>query len=98
MRFDASLDSLNVTRSESVTDLNSELTGIAHLRRGSSGHIRNEDHVLSAPPTKPFGIGKKHLSSLSNTFNIFYYISESSGQDFPPWTLVAKGRKMLLGS
>ena len=56
MRFDTSMDSLNVTRSESVTDLNSELSNLAHSRRASSGHTRNDENFLTMPP-KPFGIG-----------------------------------------
>ncbi|XP_043288221.1 kinesin-like protein KIF13A isoform X4 [Venturia canescens] len=55
MRFDTSMDSLNVTRSESVTDLNSELNGLPHPRRASVGHARTEDNFISTPP-KPFGI------------------------------------------
>ena len=58
MRFDMSTDSLNVTRSESVTDLNSELSGLPHPRRASVGHARNEENFLTTPP-KPFGIGKQ---------------------------------------
>lgn len=50
------MDSLSVTRSESVTDLNSELNGLPHHpRRASVGHVRNDD---SLTPPKPFGIGK----------------------------------------
>lgn len=61
MRFDTSMDSLNVTRSESVTDLNMEINGLPHQRRASIGHARNdENNFISAPP-KPFGIGK-HIS------------------------------------
>ncbi|XP_072765534.1 kinesin-like protein KIF13A isoform X5 [Anoplolepis gracilipes] len=56
MRFDTSMDSLNVTRSESVTDLNTELNGLPHPRRASIGHTRNDENFISAPP-KPFGIG-----------------------------------------
>lgn len=58
MRSDTSMDSLNVTRSESVTDLNSELNGLLHSRRASTGHTRNDENFVSAP-TKPFGIGKQ---------------------------------------
>lgn len=60
MRFDTSMDSLNVTRSESVTDLNTELNGLPHSRRASTGHARNDENFVSAPP-KTFGIGKKNL-------------------------------------
>ncbi|XP_043602013.1 uncharacterized protein LOC122576175 isoform X2 [Bombus pyrosoma] len=42
MRSDTSMDSLNVTRSESVTDLNTELNGLLHSRRASTGYTRNE--------------------------------------------------------
>ncbi|KAL0106193.1 hypothetical protein PUN28_016124 [Cardiocondyla obscurior] len=65
MRFDMSMDSLNVTRSESVTDLNME-NGLPHPRRASTGHTRNEDNFISAPP-KTFGIGSI-LNSARPTF------------------------------
>lgn len=57
MRFDTSMDSLNVTRSESVTDLNTEINGLPLPRRASIGHVRNDENLIPAPP-KPFGIGK----------------------------------------
>ncbi|KAK2583279.1 hypothetical protein KPH14_009285 [Odynerus spinipes] len=60
MRFDTSMDSLNVTRSESVTDLNSELNGLPHSRRASTGHARNEENFVSAPP-KAFGIASPNM-------------------------------------
>ncbi|XP_029155679.1 kinesin-like protein KIF13A isoform X3 [Nylanderia fulva] len=67
MRFDTSMDSLNVTRSESVTDLNSEINGLPHPRRASIGHVRNdENNFISAPP-KTFGIGSI-LNSARPTF------------------------------
>lgn len=59
-----SMDSLNVTRSESVTDLNME-NGLPHPRRASIGHARNDENFIPAPP-KPFGIGK-HILSIQNT-------------------------------
>ncbi|CAD1474698.1 unnamed protein product, partial [Heterotrigona itama] len=55
MRSDTSMDSLNVTRSESVTDLNTELNGLLHSRRASASHARNDENFVSAP-AKPFGI------------------------------------------
>lgn len=58
MRFDTSMDSLNVPRSESVTDLNSELNGLP--RRASVSHLRNDENFLNTTPPKPFGIGKLH--------------------------------------
>ncbi|XP_046837020.1 kinesin-like protein KIF13B isoform X2 [Vespa crabro] len=67
MRFDTSMDSLNVTRSESVTDLNTELNGMPHSRRSSStGHARNDENFVSPPP-KTFGIGSI-LNSARPTF------------------------------
>ncbi|XP_011875550.1 PREDICTED: kinesin-like protein KIF13A isoform X1 [Vollenhovia emeryi] len=65
MRFDMSMDSLSVTRSESVTDLNME-NGLPHPRRASIGHTRNDENFISAPP-KPFGIGSI-LNSARPTF------------------------------
>lgn len=61
------MDSLNVTRSESVTDLNME-NGLPHPRRASTGHARNDENFISVPP-KPFGIGK-HIFSIQNIFNM----------------------------
>ncbi|XP_048265219.1 kinesin-like protein KIF13A isoform X4 [Bombus affinis] len=58
MRSDTSMDSLNVTRSESVTDLNTELNGLLHSRRASTGHTRNDENFVSAP-AKPFGIARQ---------------------------------------
>ncbi|XP_011262990.1 kinesin-like protein KIF13B isoform X5 [Camponotus floridanus] len=62
MRFDTSMDSLNVTRSESVTDLNTEMNGLPHPRRASIGHTRNDENFISAPP-KPFGIASPNIVS-----------------------------------
>ncbi|XP_043476457.1 kinesin-like protein KIF13A isoform X2 [Leptopilina heterotoma] len=66
MRFDTSMDSLNVTRSESVTDLNSELSSLTLLRRASSGHARNDDNFLTTPP-KSFGIVHQQKGSILNS-------------------------------
>ncbi|XP_003398365.1 kinesin-like protein KIF13B isoform X12 [Bombus affinis] len=60
MRSDTSMDSLNVTRSESVTDLNTELNGLLHSRRASTGHTRNDENFVSAP-AKPFGIASPNM-------------------------------------
>lgn len=73
MRSDTSMDSLNVTRSESVTDLNTELNGLLHSRRASTGHTRNDENFVSAP-AKPFGIGKQ-------TFH--FYPLHFSNETFP---------------
>ncbi|KAI4487926.1 hypothetical protein M0802_011688 [Mischocyttarus mexicanus] len=70
MRFDTSMDSLSVTRSESVTDLNTELNGLPHSRRASTGHARNDENFVSAPP-KAFGIGKNYYFS----FPFFFFFS-----------------------
>ncbi|XP_046734684.1 kinesin-like protein KIF13A isoform X3 [Diprion similis] len=68
MRFDTSMDSLvNVTRSESVTDLNSELNGLPYPRRPSTGHIRNDDSNFLPTPPKPYGLGSI-LNSARPTF------------------------------
>ncbi|XP_076685082.1 kinesin-like protein KIF13A isoform X5 [Andrena cerasifolii] len=60
MRSDTSMDSLNVTRSESVTDLNTELNGLLHSRRASTGHARNDENFISAP-SKSFGIASPNI-------------------------------------
>nr|XP_031830459.1 kinesin-like protein KIF13A isoform X9 [Nomia melanderi] len=59
MRSDTSMDSLNVTRSESVTDLNSELNGM-YSRRASTGHTRNDENFVTTP-SKPFGIASPNM-------------------------------------
>lgn len=78
MRLDTSMDSLNVTRSESVTDLNSELNGLAHTRRASIGHGRNEDNLITSPsPVKPFGIGENlsnYILYIIESFHIFLFL------------------------
>ncbi|XP_050598538.1 kinesin-like protein KIF13A isoform X1 [Bombus affinis] len=66
MRSDTSMDSLNVTRSESVTDLNTELNGLLHSRRASTGHTRNDENFVSAP-AKPFGIARQQRGSILNS-------------------------------
>ena len=70
MRSDTSMDSLNVTRSESVTDLNTELNGLLHSRRASASHARNDENFVSAP-VKPFGIGKQTFRSRFRYSTIF---------------------------
>ncbi|XP_053981065.1 kinesin-like protein KIF13B isoform X8 [Hylaeus volcanicus] len=60
LRADPSMDSLNVTRSESVTDLNSEMNGLLHSRRASTGHARNEENFVTTP-SKPFGIASPNM-------------------------------------
>lgn len=58
MRFDSSIDSLNIMRSESVMDLNSEINSYSpKARRSSIGQQRIEDNVFSSQP-KSLGIGK----------------------------------------
>lgn len=72
MRSDTSMDSLNVTRSESVTDLNTELNGLLHSRRASTGHARNDENFISAP-SKSFGIGKHTLDVHAFDFTIKHF-------------------------
>jgi hypothetical protein len=76
MRFDSSLD-IGVVRSESVTDLNSELIGGSGMResrgRPSSmpgfGKVSSDgDHISPSP--KPFGLGEYAVNWVS--FSIFY--------------------------
>jgi hypothetical protein len=71
MRFDSSLD-IGVVRSESVTDLNSELMGGSGLRDSRSrpstmpgfGKISSDgDHISPSP--KPFGLGEYAVNSVS---------------------------------
>jgi len=81
MRFDSSLD-VGVVRSESVTDLNSELMGGSGMRetrgRPSSmsgfGKVSSDgDHI--SPSAKPFGLGKYavNLVSFSNLYIKAHY-------------------------
>lgn len=76
MRFDTSMETLSVTRSESVTDLNSELNGLPHHpRRASVGHARNDDSLLNTTPLKPFGIGKSFTYLfIKNKYIIIIYV------------------------
>lgn len=53
MRLDGSTDALNISRSESVTELNSELLGGSTLLRGRSSFGKDPE----VTPTKPFGLG-----------------------------------------
>ncbi|XP_011311127.1 kinesin-like protein KIF13B isoform X5 [Fopius arisanus] len=70
MRFDTSMDSLSVTRSESVTDLNSELNCLPHhSRRSSLGHTRNDDNFLNSS-SKTFGIGSIIISARPTSLNL----------------------------
>lgn len=68
------MEALSVTRSESVTDLNSELNGLPHPRRASVGHARNDDSPFNTSPLKPFGIGKKFYLFISSPNNKYKYI------------------------
>lgn len=57
MRLDGSIDALNMSRSESVTELNSELLG--SLRPRSSYGKESE-----TTPTKQFGLGMRSYMKL----------------------------------
>ncbi|KAL0106194.1 hypothetical protein PUN28_016124 [Cardiocondyla obscurior] len=82
MRFDMSMDSLNVTRSESVTDLNME-NGLPHPRRASTGHTRNEDNFISAPP-KTFGIARPTFLNLNLNLNSLTRLQQSTSAKSSP--------------
>jgi hypothetical protein len=71
MRFDSSLD-IGFVRSESVTDLNSELMGGSGMRESRSrpstvpgfGKVSSDgDHISPSP--KPFGLGEYAVNSVS---------------------------------
>ncbi|XP_072765533.1 kinesin-like protein KIF13A isoform X4 [Anoplolepis gracilipes] len=83
MRFDTSMDSLNVTRSESVTDLNTELNGLPHPRRASIGHTRNDENFISAPP-KPFGIARPTFLNLNLNLNSLTRLQQSTSAKSSP--------------
>lgn len=53
MRLDGSTDALNMSRSESVTELNSDLLGGSSAIRPRSSFGKDPD----VTPTKPFGLG-----------------------------------------
>ncbi|XP_012274731.1 kinesin-like protein KIF13B isoform X2 [Orussus abietinus] len=83
MRFDTSMDSLNVTRSESVTDLNSELNGLPHPRRTSSGHSRNDENFLTSPP-KSFGIARPTFLNLNLNLNSLTRLQQTTSAKSSP--------------
>ncbi|KAG5312244.1 KI13B protein, partial [Acromyrmex insinuator] len=82
MRFDMSMDSLNVTRSESVTDLNME-NGLPHPRRASTGHTRNDENFISVPP-KPFGIARPTFLNLNLNLNSLTRLQQSTSAKSSP--------------
>lgn len=53
MRLDGSIDALNMSRSESVSELNSELLNGSTLQRPRTSYGKDPD----VTPTKPFGLG-----------------------------------------
>ncbi|XP_020720811.1 kinesin-like protein KIF13A isoform X8 [Bombus affinis] len=83
MRSDTSMDSLNVTRSESVTDLNTELNGLLHSRRASTGHTRNDENFVSAP-AKPFGIARPTFLNLNLNLNSLTRLQQSTSAKSSP--------------
>lgn len=74
------MDALNVTRSESVTDLNTELNGLLHVRRASTGHARSDENFVPAP-SKPFGIGK-------HTFTLYVLNLIIERNNFPNYRFI----------
>ncbi|XP_033209116.1 kinesin-like protein KIF13A [Belonocnema kinseyi] len=83
MRFDTSMDSLKVPRSESVTDLNSALSNLKISRRPSSGHARNEENFITAPP-KPFGIARPTFLNLNLNLNSLTRLQQSNSTKSSP--------------
>ncbi|KOX74799.1 Kinesin-like protein KIF13A [Melipona quadrifasciata] len=83
MRSDTSMDSLNVTRSESVTDLNTELNGLLHSRRASASHARNDENFVSAP-AKPFGIARPTFLNLNLNLNSLTRLQQSTSAKSSP--------------
>ncbi|KOC61693.1 Kinesin-like protein KIF13A, partial [Habropoda laboriosa] len=83
MRSDTSMDSLNVMRSESVTDLNTELNGILHSRRASTGHTRNDENFVPAP-AKPFGIARPTFLNLNLNLNSLTRLQQSTSAKSSP--------------
>ncbi|KAK9301458.1 hypothetical protein QLX08_006168 [Tetragonisca angustula] len=83
MRSDTSMDSLNVTRSESVTDLNTELNGLLHSRRASASHARNDENFVSAP-VKPFGIARPTFLNLNLNLNSLTRLQQSTSAKSSP--------------
>jgi hypothetical protein len=77
MLFESSIDSLKVTRSESVTELNSGLKNLPHhLHKAAVSHLKSEDNFVTAQQ-KPYEIGKyKYIIIIYNTITCsIYYIS-----------------------
>ncbi|XP_076752866.1 kinesin-like protein KIF13A isoform X2 [Xylocopa sonorina] len=83
MRSDTSMDALNVTRSESVTDLNTELNGLLHPRRASTGHTRNDENFVPAP-AKPFGIARPTFLNLNLNLNSLTRLQQSTSAKSSP--------------
>ncbi|XP_057328265.1 kinesin-like protein KIF13B isoform X4 [Microplitis mediator] len=87
MRFDTSMETLSVTRSESVTDLNSELNGLPHHpRRASVGHTRNDDSLLNTTPLKPFGIARPTFLNLNPNISLTRVQQSTSSKSSPNMT------------
>jgi hypothetical protein len=101
MRFDSSFD-IGVVRSESVTDLNSELMGGSGMRdtRGRPSNMPgfgkvsgDGDHI--SPSSKPFGLGEYAVSLVS--FSTLYIKAHYWYMNFLPvfssWSLIYTCRK-----
>ncbi|CAD6208948.1 GSCOCG00010762001-RA-CDS [Cotesia congregata] len=86
MRFDTSMEALSVTRSESVTDLNSELNGLPHPRRASVGHARNDDSPFNTTPLKPFGIARPTFLNLNPNISLTRVQQSTSSKSSPNMT------------
>jgi hypothetical protein len=98
MRFDSSFD-LGVVRSESVTDLNSELMGGSGMRetRGRPSNMAGFGKVSSdgdhiSPSPKPFGLGEYAVSLASFFYFVYqgtllvyeYFVSFQHGLSYTP--------------
>lgn len=57
MRLDMSSESLQMSRSESVSELNSELRGLTTPLRPRNTFVKDMEGI----PSKPFGLGRLRL-------------------------------------
>ncbi|XP_031784045.1 kinesin-like protein KIF13A isoform X11 [Nasonia vitripennis] len=84
MRFDSSIESLNIMRSESVMDLNSEINSFSNKsRRSSISQLRIEENVLSSQP-KSLGIARPTFLNLNTSHNSLARLQQNTAVKSSP--------------
>ncbi|XP_011505399.1 PREDICTED: kinesin-like protein KIF13A [Ceratosolen solmsi marchali] len=90
MRFDSSIDSLKVTRSESVADLNSDLNNLPnYIHRSNINHLRSEENFLASQP-KPLGIARPTFLNLNLNLNSLARLQQSTNVKLSPNVVTGK--------